>query len=133
MRTPISATSDLEGIGNPPDASPPAGLNWDLWLGPAPTRPFNPNRFGVYPNAYSYFRYFRSERYWQPAGRFAPGGAELGPLARAGPHAPIQPEPFRRLPECVLLFPLLLGLRGRLRDRFGRPHDRYSADGARRL
>jgi predicted dehydrogenase len=27
-----------------PDASPPAGLHWDLWLGPAPERPFNPAR-----------------------------------------------------------------------------------------
>ncbi len=28
-----------------PDAPPPTGVNYDLWLGPAPTRPFNPNRF----------------------------------------------------------------------------------------
>ncbi len=27
-----------------PDGAPPAGLNWDLWLGPAPWRPYNPNR-----------------------------------------------------------------------------------------
>jgi len=27
------------------DASVPAGVNYDLWLGPAPLRPFNPNRF----------------------------------------------------------------------------------------
>jgi predicted dehydrogenase len=27
-----------------PDGSPPAGLHWDLWLGPAPERPFNPGR-----------------------------------------------------------------------------------------
>jgi predicted dehydrogenase len=27
-----------------PDANPPAGLNWDAWLGPAPQVPFNPNR-----------------------------------------------------------------------------------------
>jgi len=51
------------GIGNPPDSKPPAGLDWDLWLGPAPLRNFQPNRFGVYPNAYSYFRYF-----WDYAG-----------------------------------------------------------------
>lgn len=24
-----------------PDTEPPAGLNWDFWLGPAPARPFN--------------------------------------------------------------------------------------------
>ena len=27
------------------DATPPAGVNYDLWLGPAPTRAFNPRRF----------------------------------------------------------------------------------------
>ncbi|HUT34224.1 MAG TPA: Gfo/Idh/MocA family oxidoreductase [Planctomycetota bacterium] len=32
-------------IGRKPDAEPPAGVNYDLWLGPAPKRPFNPNRF----------------------------------------------------------------------------------------
>jgi predicted dehydrogenase len=31
-----------------PDADPPAGLNWDLWLGPAPERPFNPGRLNWY-------------------------------------------------------------------------------------
>jgi len=30
------------GPGEPtPDSDPPAGLNWDLWCGPAPLRPFN--------------------------------------------------------------------------------------------
>jgi predicted dehydrogenase len=33
------------GIGNPPDGAPPAGLNWDMYLGAAPVVPFNPNRF----------------------------------------------------------------------------------------
>lgn len=33
------------GIGNPPDRDPPAGVDYDFWLGPAPLRPFNPNRF----------------------------------------------------------------------------------------
>lgn len=28
-----------------PDASPPEGVNYDMWLGPAPKRAFNPNRF----------------------------------------------------------------------------------------
>ena len=31
-----------QGLERPKDAEPvPAGLNWDLWLGPAPERPFN--------------------------------------------------------------------------------------------
>jgi len=33
------------GIGHPPDGEPPAGVDYDLWLGPSPKRPFNPNRF----------------------------------------------------------------------------------------
>ncbi len=52
-----------EGIGNPPDSDPPPGLDWDLWLGPAPRRPFNANRFGVNDKNFSYFRWF-----WDYAG-----------------------------------------------------------------
>lgn len=33
------------GIGHPADCDPPPGVDYDLWLGPAPKRPFNPNRF----------------------------------------------------------------------------------------
>jgi predicted dehydrogenase len=32
-------------IGHKEDAAVPAGVDYDLWLGPAPQRPFNPNRF----------------------------------------------------------------------------------------
>jgi predicted dehydrogenase len=35
----------LGNIGNPPDGDPPPGVDYDLWLGPAPKRPFNPSRF----------------------------------------------------------------------------------------
>ena len=52
-----------EGIGNPPDSEPPADLDWDMWLGPAPQVPFNRNRFGVHPEQFSYFRWF-----WDYAG-----------------------------------------------------------------
>ncbi|HZN11539.1 MAG TPA: Gfo/Idh/MocA family oxidoreductase [Blastocatellia bacterium] len=34
-----------KGIGMPPDEAPPPGLDWDLYLGPAPKVPFNPSRF----------------------------------------------------------------------------------------
>jgi len=40
-----------------PDAPVPAGVDYAMWLGPAPTRPFNPNRF------HGSFRYF-----WDYAG-----------------------------------------------------------------
>jgi predicted dehydrogenase len=34
----------MPGFGTPPDGDPPADLNWDLWLGPAPSRRYNRNR-----------------------------------------------------------------------------------------
>jgi predicted dehydrogenase len=34
-----------KSIGHKPDGKAPAGVDYDLWLGPAPERPFNPNRF----------------------------------------------------------------------------------------
>jgi predicted dehydrogenase len=40
------------GFGNPPDGNPPPELDYDLWLGPAPKRPYNPNR------AIYHFRWF---------------------------------------------------------------------------
>lgn len=33
-----------QGMGNPPDGEVPAELDWDMWLGPAPARPYNPGR-----------------------------------------------------------------------------------------
>lgn len=47
-----SARNILPGFGNPPDCDPPAGLDWEHWLGPAPLVPYNPNR-GLY-----HFRWF---------------------------------------------------------------------------
>ena len=34
----------MPGFGSPPDGDPPPGLDYDMWLGPAPKRPYNPNR-----------------------------------------------------------------------------------------
>jgi predicted dehydrogenase len=45
------------GFGNPPDSDPPPELDYDLWLGPAPQRDYNPNR------AIYHFRWF-----WDYAG-----------------------------------------------------------------
>jgi len=35
-------------IGHTPDSPTPPGLNWDMFLGPAPMRPFNQKRFAYY-------------------------------------------------------------------------------------
>lgn len=42
----------LPGFGRPADGDPPAGFDWDMFLGPAPPRKYNPNR-GLY-----HFRWF---------------------------------------------------------------------------
>jgi predicted dehydrogenase len=63
VRTWNFSNESPEGIGNPPDGNPPPELDWDMWLGPAPMRPFNANRFGVFPDRWSSFRWF-----WDYAG-----------------------------------------------------------------
>jgi predicted dehydrogenase len=35
----------MEPVPVRPDSAPPQGVDYDMWLGPAPKRPFNPNRF----------------------------------------------------------------------------------------
>ncbi|MGA2197069.1 MAG: Gfo/Idh/MocA family oxidoreductase [Bryobacteraceae bacterium] len=57
-----SGSTAREGYGDLPDAAPPAGLDWDMWLGPAPAVPFNPNRWGERIH-FPTFRYF-----WDYAG-----------------------------------------------------------------
>ena len=65
VRTWNYANEDPKGWGNPPDGDPPQELDWDMWQGPAPRRPFNANRFGVDPKD----RYFSTFRYfWDYAG-----------------------------------------------------------------
>ncbi|RYY57692.1 MAG: Gfo/Idh/MocA family oxidoreductase [Chitinophagaceae bacterium] len=47
----------MNSIPKQPDGQPPAGVDYKAWLGPAPTRPFNPNRF-----------HFNFRWYWDYAG-----------------------------------------------------------------
>lgn len=42
----------MPGFGRPAASAPPPGLDYDLWLGPAPARPYSPHR-GLY-----HFRWF---------------------------------------------------------------------------
>ena len=58
-----SGSTRREGYGNPADSAPPDDLDWDMWLGPAPKRPFNANRWGVKTAGFPTFRYF-----WDYAG-----------------------------------------------------------------
>jgi predicted dehydrogenase len=52
VRVHCGLRSNEKSIGSPPDGPPPAELDYDFWLGPAPKRPYNPNR------AHVRFRYF---------------------------------------------------------------------------
>jgi predicted dehydrogenase len=65
VRTWNYENASQEGIGDSPDRDVPAGLDWEMWLGPAPKRPFNSNRFGVDPED-KYFARFRW--FWDYAG-----------------------------------------------------------------
>jgi predicted dehydrogenase len=58
-----SGATKKEGFGNPPDSAPPEDLDWEMWQGPAPKRPFNANRWGVKAATFPTFRYF-----WDYAG-----------------------------------------------------------------
>jgi predicted dehydrogenase len=51
-RTFITNHNPPDFIGSPEDSNPPPGVDYDLWLGPAPKRAFNKNRF------HHHFRWF---------------------------------------------------------------------------
>lgn len=58
-----SGATKKEGWGRPADSPVPEGLDWEMWLGPAPKVPFNKNRWGVGVTTFPTFRYF-----WDYAG-----------------------------------------------------------------
>lgn len=66
--------NSMPGFGTPQDADPPADFNYDMWLGPAPARRYNPLR-GHY-----HFRWF-----WdQSGGQMTNWGAHNIDIARWG-------------------------------------------------
>jgi predicted dehydrogenase len=44
-KTRVWMAADRSGLGRPKDGPAPSGCDYNFWLGPAPERPFNPNRF----------------------------------------------------------------------------------------
>lgn len=46
------------GIGRAPDGPPPPGLDWDMWLGPRPRRPFNAN---IAPYKFRWWKAYSSQ------------------------------------------------------------------------
>lgn len=47
--------ANVWGIGETPEPVP-NGLNWDLWLGPAPYAPYSPQRYGGFMGCHDYAR-----------------------------------------------------------------------------
>ena len=46
------------GMGKAPDSDPPADLDWDMWLGPRPMRPFNSN---IAPYKFRWWKEYSSQ------------------------------------------------------------------------
>jgi predicted dehydrogenase len=44
QRVAVWKTSENKGLGTPPDGPAPKEFNYEMWLGPAPKRAYNPNR-----------------------------------------------------------------------------------------
>lgn len=62
-----------------PDSAPPPGVDYDMWLGPAQKRPFNPNRF-----------HFNFRWYWDYAGGLMTDwGVHMIDYALIGSKAPL--------------------------------------------
>lgn len=52
-----------QGIGRAPREAPPPGLDWDMWLGPGPARPFNAL---LYADSYNHCSFWDYTRGWTP-------------------------------------------------------------------
>ena len=69
----------MKSIPVQPDSAPPPGVDYDMWLGPAKKRPFNPNRF-----------HFNFRWYWDYAGGLMTDwGVHMIDYALIGSKAPL--------------------------------------------
>ena len=69
-------------IGRLPDGPVPEGVHWDMFLGPAPYRPFNKNRF-----------HYNWHWYWDTAtSEFGNNGVHYMDMIRWGMKKRVHPE-----------------------------------------
>ena len=70
------------GMGKYPDSEAPSYVDYDRWLGPAPQRPFNPNRFHLL------FRWF----FDYAGGMMSDWGVHLNDIVALGARLPRGPS-----------------------------------------
>jgi predicted dehydrogenase len=63
VRTFMLLDQTRAGIGKAPDGPPPAHLDWEMWVGPAPMRPYNPLIAG---GAYNHCSFMDFSGGWLP-------------------------------------------------------------------
>ncbi len=73
QRVYCAMNSSDKPLGRPADSAPPPELDYDFWLGPAPKRPFNPNR------SHFTYRYF-----WDYSGGYLIDFWCTSPTSRTG-------------------------------------------------
>lgn len=114
------AVGGSRAVAPMPDTPPPPGLNWDLWLGPAPWVPYNPLR------CHLTFRYF-----WDYSGgtvtdwgahhcdicQWALGMDHSGPRFVEGQAETVQPNYFETFTQFDFTFTYTSGTTARLHSR----------------
>jgi predicted dehydrogenase len=63
VRTLNVQNQGVKGIGRAPKQDPPPGVDWDMWCGPAPLRPFNSILFA---NSFNHCSFFDYSGGWTP-------------------------------------------------------------------
>ena len=86
----LPATWPPAGSATPPTRAPPAGLDWDLWLGPRPARPFQST---IMPYKFRWWHLYSSQManwgvHYFDLIRWLTG--ELAPASRLGARRPVR-------------------------------------------